>query len=568
MTTTSARQSRPPLRVVVLVAMTVANGMVLVDQTAVPLILPSVIHEFGIGAQAAQWVLNASLLMLAGFLVFGGRLGDALGLRRVFVMGSILFAGASACAGLSPTFGVLLVFRVLQGLGGALMLPTSVAIVSHAYSGPERGGALGTMGGAAAVAGALGPVIGGGLTSLLGWRSVLLVNVPLAVLAVGAALFSVPREAPTRGSRHIDFLGTGLLSVGLVCLVFGLSQSEVWGFSSPGVLIPLLVSAVAAPTFVLVELHAAFPLLDLRVLVRHHNYLGATISQGITGMAEMGLGLLLPLLLILNLGMSPGLAGLALLPATLPMIVVAPLAGRWYDRAGGRAPLAIGFAVLALSGALLAAGVHIRSYWPIFPGMLVYGIGLALVLTVNDPVSLDTLDERSEGQASGVSATAEQFGGALGIATLYLIFHTVYVHVLNALIGSGPLPALSPQLGTHFKDAVISAEQTGLNPSQFPKELRVYLPDAYVGSVWGMAAAFLTVTSLALVGLAAVVLLVRKPAPAEGVDAGAPSVTVRDGEVGSPRPEPLVASDRYETGPEILMDDEAIDRDEGIDRSE
>lgn len=551
MTTRTARQPRLPLRTVVLVAMTVANGMVLVDQTAVPLILPSIIQEFGIGAQAAQWVLNASLLMLAGFLVFGGRLGDAIGLRRVFVIGSILFAGASACAGLSPTFGVLLVFRVVQGFGGALMLPTSVAIVSHTYSGPERGSALGTMGGAAAVAGALGPVIGGGLTSLLGWRSVLLINVPLAVLAVVAALFSVSRDSPGRGSRHIDFAGTALLSTGLACLVFGLSQSEVWGFSSPGVLIPLLLSAVAIPAFVLVELHAAFPLLDFHLLVRHHNYLGATIGQGIAGMAEMGLGLLLPLLLILNLGMSPGLAGLALLPATLPMIVVAPLAGRWYDRAGGRQPLAIGFVVLALSGGLLAAGVHIRSYWPIFPGMLVYGIGLALVLTVNDPVTLDTLDERSEGQASGVSATAEQFGGALGIAVLYLIFHSVYVHVLNALVDSGPLPSLSPQLGGHLKDAIISAEQTGLNPSQFPKALRIYLPDAYVGSVWGMAAAFLTVTALALVGVAAVLLLVRKPSRPEGLDAGEPTTADQDRKVVPPPSATVVADRQNGGGPEI-----------------
>ena len=152
------------------------------------------------------------------------------------------------------------------------------------------------------------------------------------------------------------------------------------------------------------------------------------------------------------------------------------MAGRWYDRAGGRAPLAIGFAVLALSGALLAAGVHIRSYWPIFPGMLVYGIGLALVLTLNDPVSLDTLDERSEGQASGVSATAEQFGGALGIATLYLIFHTVYVHVLNAHIGSGPSAGPVTAAGNAFKDAVISAEQTGLNRLSFRRSCACISP--------------------------------------------------------------------------------------------
>jgi MFS family permease len=136
----------------------------------------------------------------------------------------------------------------------------------------------------------------------------------------------------------------------------------------------------------------------------------------------MGLGLLFPLLLILNLGMAPGLAGLALIPTTIPMVLVAPLAGRWYDRIGGRVPLAIGFATLAVSGVVLGVGVHGNNYWILLPGFAIYGIGLALILTVNDPVSLDTLPERSHGQASGVSATAEQFGGAVGISVLFWCF--------------------------------------------------------------------------------------------------------------------------------------------------
>jgi MFS family permease len=135
-------------RGLILLAMTVANAMVLVDQTAVPLILPSIIQRFDVGSQQVQWVLNASLLPLAGLLVFGGRLGDLIGRRRVFLLGSTVFAGASVCAGLAPTFSILLVFRVLQGAGGALMLPTTIAIVSAAYPGADRGRALGTMGGA------------------------------------------------------------------------------------------------------------------------------------------------------------------------------------------------------------------------------------------------------------------------------------------------------------------------------------------------------------------------------------------------------------------------------------
>ena len=157
------------------------------------------------------------------------------------------------------------------------------------------------------------------------------------------------------------------------------------------------------------------------------------MNQGLAGMAEMGLGVLFPLILILNLGMSPVVAGLALIPATVPMVIGAPIVGRWYDRSGGRPPLVAGFAILGVSGLALAWGVGTDSYPELLPGLLLYGIGLALVLTVNDPVSLDTVPDPDQGQASGVSATAEQGGGAIGIALLYALFHGAYVSRLHEL---------------------------------------------------------------------------------------------------------------------------------------
>jgi EmrB/QacA subfamily drug resistance transporter len=512
MNTTPNGEGVPSRAGLVLVAMTVANAMVLVDQTAVPLILPSIMNEKHVGSQLAQWVINASLLPLAGLLVLGGRLSDLFGRRRIFLIGAVVFAGASACAGLSPDFGVLLVFRALQGAGGALMLPTTVAIVSASYPGKGSGRALGIMGGAAAIAGALGPAIGGGLTQALGWRAVLLVNVPLAILAVIVTLIAVPADRSTSTSRRVDLVGTVLLTVTLIGLVFGLSQSQVWNWSSPGVWGPLIVSVAAGVLFVIQERRTETPLLDFSLLRRHPNYLGATVSQALAGMAEMGLGILFPLLLILNLGMNPGLAGLALIPATLPMIVVAPLAGRWYDKAGGKAPLASGFVILALSGILLAIGVHSTDYWLLFPGFLVYGVGLALVLTVNDPVSLDTVPADDHGQASGVSATAEQFGGALGIALLYLTFHAVYVSNLHRIIDqTSTLRDLSNAEYLQLRKHIIDAEQTGLSPQSFDKALAPYLKSALEASIWGMSAAFLLVAALSIVALVVVLILVRKP---------------------------------------------------------
>lgn len=498
-------------RTVVLLSMTVANAMVLVDQTAVPLSLPNVMGDFGIGSQLAQWVLTASLLPLAGLLVLGGRLGDMLGRRRIFVLGCILFAGASALGGLAPIFSILLVCRVVQGVGGALVLPNTVAIVGATFSAEERGRALGTMGGIAAVAGAVGPTIGGILTGAFSWRAVLLVNVPLAVFAVLAARRAVPRDPTASQAAPVDLAGSALLTIAIVGVVFGLTQSQVWGWTSPAVVLSLVASVAAAGAFTVAERRSSDPLMSFALLKRHRNYLGATLSQLIAGMAEMGLALLFPLLLILNLKMPPGLAGLALIPTTVPMVLIAPLAGRWFDQAGGQPPLMLGFGLLALSGIALALGIDQNSYLPILPGLLLYGVALALVLTVNDPVTLDTVPPRDHGQASGVSATAEQFGGALGIAGLYLVFHTSYVHRLVTSISSSPLPNLTKGQAVQFKNALLASEQTGLRPKSFDPGLRAYLPLARSASDHGYIVAILAVSVLAIIGLLLMVWLVRKP---------------------------------------------------------
>jgi EmrB/QacA subfamily drug resistance transporter len=492
--------------------MTVANAMILIDQTAVPVALPAIMDGFHVGSADVQWVLNCSLLPLAGLLVLGGRLGDLFGRRRIFVAGAALFAGASAIGGLAPDFPLLLAARVAQGVGGALMLPTSVAIVSATFPAEQRGRALGTMGGAAAVAGALGPTLGGVLTSAFSWRAVLLVNAPLVVVCIAAALRAVPEDAPRRDPGHVDLAGAALLCVALIglCLGFTETQGEPW-ISVP-VVLPLAAAVLAAALFVVRERIADPPLMSLALLRRHRNYLGATISQAVGGVAEIGLGVIFPLLLILNLGMTPAEAGLALIPTTVPMIIVSPLAGRWYDRSGGRPPLVTGYALLAVAGVALAVGAS-GGYLAILPGLLLYGVGLALILTTNDPVTLDNIDEADHGQASGVSATAEQGGGALGIALLYALFHTAYVDRLHEIVDASPLP--DPSSGTYeaLRANIEAAEETGLRVSHFDPSLVQYLYPAEAASEHGYELTFLAVSAIALIGLAAVALLVRRPPP-------------------------------------------------------
>jgi EmrB/QacA subfamily drug resistance transporter len=518
----------------VLAAMTLANAMILVDQTAVPLALPDIAQDFGVSALLVQWVLTASLLPLAGLLVLGGRLGDLLGRRRVFLVGAVVFAGASALGGAAPDFAVLLAARVCQGVGGALMLPATVAILSAAFDPRERGRALGAMGGIAATAGALGPTIGGLLTSGLSWRAVLLVNLPLLVVTLWATLRAVPPDGPRRGRVSVDLPGAGLLGLVLVGLVFGLAQTTTEGWTAPDVLGSLVVAVVALVLFVRRERRVDDPLLDLGLLRTSRDYRGATIAQGLAGMAEMGLGLILPLALVLNLRMDPALAGLALLATTVPMVVIAPVVGRWYDRAGGRQPLVVGFALLALSGVLLAVGMPSNDFGWLLPGLVVYGFGLAVVLTVNDPVGLDTVPERDHGQASGVSATAEQGGGAVGIALLYALMHLTYLSSLAGGVAERGLPALTPERGAEFREAIEGAEQTGLVPERFDPQVAPYLEVAERASDQGYIVAFLAVTVLALVGAVTSAWLVRRPPPpGTGVAEADATETRRDEETGA-----------------------------------
>lgn len=495
---------------VVLWAMTLANAMVLVDQTAVPLALPQIMRDFSVGTTSVQWVLTASLLPLAGLLVFGGKLGDTVGRRRVLLVGTAVFVGASIVGGLAPVFPLLLAARVAQGVGSAMMLPSSVAIVGATFPPAERGRALGTMGGVAAIAGALGPTIGGSLTAAISWRAVLLVNVPLAALCALATLRAVPADAPPARRARIDLAGTTLLCIALVSFVFGFSQTQGSGVTSLDVWLPIAVSVVIGGAFVVHERRTDEPLLNFGLLGRHRNYLAAVVSQGIAGAAEIGLGVIFPLILVLNLEMTPALAGLALIPATVPMVAMAPLAGRWYDRAGGRSPLVVGYAILAASGVAMAVGASAGTYQALLPGLLLYGVGLALVLTTNDPVSLDMVAEVDHGQASGVSATAEQGGGAIGIAAIYALFHTTYVERLHAMVDASSLPDLTGQTDSALRSALLRAEATGLRPEHFDRSVAQYLDAANAASQRGYAVAFLVVTAITVVGLVAVAVLVRR----------------------------------------------------------
>jgi EmrB/QacA subfamily drug resistance transporter len=494
---------------VTLIAMTLSSSMILVDQTAVPLATPDAIKGLGAGIDEGQWLLTANILPLAAFMVLGGRLGDLLGLRRVFLAGAAIFLAATMMAGAAQDMTWMISARVAQGLGAACMMPTAVAIVSAVAPADRRGMALGVLAGGSAFFAALGPVLGGILTSI-DWRLVFFINVPLALLAIGLTLRGTPPLAPQLNGRvrDLDFAGMVTLAVAAGGVVFGLSQIADRSVGDPVVLIPLVAGAISGAAFILIELRVSDPLLDLR-LFRHKNFLASNLSQVLAGSIELGMGYLLPFLLLLVIGVDPVLAGIALIPATIPIILAGPLAGRTFDRIGGRAPLTIGFLILAGSGIALAIAVPEKTIVSLVPGLVLQGLGLGIILTVNDPVGLNAVPENDRGRAAGMINTSEQLGGALGIAILLAVELGYYRHQLFgelAARGIHPTDQQYDQVQSFIQDS----EQHGLGNVKESPLVQGVIHDLVATHVDGFRLTFLVAALIALVGAICSFALVRR----------------------------------------------------------
>jgi len=493
---------------VTLVAMTLSLSMILVDQTAVPLAAPHVIDDLNGSIDESQWILTANVLPLAAFMVLGGRLGDLLGLRRIFLLGSAVFGVSTALAGSAQDMTWMIAARAAQGTGAALMMPTAIAIVSAVYPSDRRGSALGIMAGASAFFAALGPVLGGLLTSL-DWRLVFLINVPLAAATVLLTLSATPRLSPDPDAeRRIDYPGVISFALGIGAIVFGLSQGQASGWSQAATVIPLVAGVVSLALFVVIELRVRVPLLRFR-LFRHVNFLAANISQVLAGSIELGLGFLLPFYLLLVIGVSPAAAGIALIPATIPIIIFGPLAGRAFDRIGGRVPLTIGFVVLAASGVALAIGAAGRDALSLIPGLALQGIGLGIVLTTNDPTGLTAVPEKDRGEAAGMINTTEQFGGALGIAALTALEIGYFRDKMYDKLASQGIDP-TPEQADKFKQFTLQAEQSGLEHAQETPLIKSGIADLISSHVASFQLMFYVSAGIAMLGAVLCFLLVRR----------------------------------------------------------
>jgi EmrB/QacA subfamily drug resistance transporter len=403
-----------------LVAVCVATFMLLIDITVVNVALPDIQQSLDATFSDLQWVVDAYALALAAFLLAAGSLADRVGRRRVFVGGLVLFVIASVLCGLAGSPDVLNAARALQGVGGAAMFATSLALLAQAFQGADRGTAIGIWGATIGAAVAVGPLVGGFLTEHLGWEWIFFVNVPIGAAAIFLTLQYVAESRDPRASG-IDWGGVVTFSGGLFALVYALVRGNAEGWGSGLIVGLLLVSAGLLLLFVHVELHRADPMFDLGLL-RRRAFAGVSIAAFALSAAMFSMFLYLTLYIQNQLGYEPLEAGLRFLPITLVSFAVAPISGKLSERVNIGTLAGLGL-LLVGTGLLLMRMVEPGDEWTVLlPGFLIAGAGVGLTNPAIASGAVAVVEPARAGMASGINSTFRQVGIATGIAALGAIF--------------------------------------------------------------------------------------------------------------------------------------------------
>jgi EmrB/QacA subfamily drug resistance transporter len=405
-------------------AMSFALFMVMLDNTAVNVALPSIQEDFGASLSALEWTVNAYTLTFAVLLVTGGRLGDIFGRRRVFLGGVVVFSLASATIGFAPSEGWLIASRALQGIGAAFMMPGTLSIISHAFPPEERGKAIGTWAGVSAIALAAGPLLGGWLTEEVSWRAIFFLNLPVAVGAVVVTLFAAEESRDETVGRTVDIPGIAALTVGLTALVFALVEGNAWGWGSAGILALLALSVAAFAVFAMIERHSAAPIVDF-VALRSKQFLGANVVAFMISFGMLAVFFFLALYMQNILGYSPLEAGLRFLPMTVVIIFAGPIAGRLADRLGPRPLMVAGMLFTALSLLWLSRIEVDTGYAFLAPPFVLMGVGIGLVMSPMSMAAMNAVDRTKVGVASGTLSMFRMVGGTFGVAALGALVATV-----------------------------------------------------------------------------------------------------------------------------------------------
>jgi len=432
----------------VLVVVSLGFFMTLLDLTIVNIAIPNIIDKLNASLDDVLWVLNAYALVLAVLVITAGRLGDLIGPRTMFVAGIALFTAASAACGLAPGAGWLIGFRAVQGLGAAMLMPQTLAIVTMTFPPERRGAAFGIWGAVAGLATIAGPTLGGLLVTAFDWRWIFFVNLPIGAAVLGLTFFIIPGFQP--GRRHrFDILGVTLASLALLAICYGLVEGQRydWGTVTSFITIPLIIAAgvVLLAVFFLVQKlrQEREPLIPF-ALFRNRNF---TLMNWVSCTLSIGmLGIFLPLTIYFQsaLGFSALKAGLTLAPSSLVMIFVAPFLGKLTDKTGGKYILISGLTLFAvgMGWVVLIATPH-STWYDFLPALIIAGLGMGGTFAPLTTVAMREVDPRMAGAASGVLNTTRQVGSVIGTAAVGALLQNRLVAALTsqATIKSAALPA-------------------------------------------------------------------------------------------------------------------------------
>ena len=410
---------------IILAMASLGFGLIMLDETVVAVSLPTMQHDLSMNVIQSHWVINSYLLVIAGFIAVGGKLGDITGYKLLFVTGLVIFGVFSLAAGFAQNATWILTSRALQGFGAAIIFPASMALLALSFPAQQRGMAMGIYGAIGSSCSALGPLVGGFLTNDISWRWIFWINFPiiLVILAVFLAAWREPKlDAPR---PHIDILGLITLVVGISSLVLAIMQGAEWGWGSAPIIVLFMIAALFLIMFYITELRVKEPLIEIDLFI-NGTFSSSNLSIFTGQFTKIAVIVFGALYLQQILEMDPLKAGVSLFPALVPIPFMAVLAGNATDKYGPRNPVLIGLLLAAIALFVMGLTVGTDRYLYIIPSLLLWGVSVSWMFAPALVAVMNSVPSEKQGQASGIVLTAQIFGATIGLAILSAVLNETH----------------------------------------------------------------------------------------------------------------------------------------------